>query len=150
MTTVWDVAVVGGGPAGSAAALRAKQLDPGARVLLLGRDDFPRDKACGDGVAAHGRDELALLGLPDLIADYRPTQRLSVISRRRARLGHGRPPQPPATKYCSCRSHTSNRRTSSPHSLASSSIGRSLRHCSRTAATESVMSASEVCEHSSI
>jgi menaquinone-9 beta-reductase len=80
MTTVWDVVVVGGGPAGSAAALRAKQLDPGARVLLLDRDDFPRDKACGDGVAAHGRDELALLGLPDLIADYRPTQRLSVVS----------------------------------------------------------------------
>ncbi|MFE3453137.1 NAD(P)/FAD-dependent oxidoreductase [Nonomuraea sp. NPDC059194] len=80
MTTVWDVVVVGGGPAGSAAALRAKQLDPGARVLLLDRDDFPRDKACGDGIAAHGGDELALLGLPDLIADYRPTRRLSVVS----------------------------------------------------------------------
>ncbi|MEU7900666.1 NAD(P)/FAD-dependent oxidoreductase [Nonomuraea sp. NPDC049152] len=80
MTTVWDLVVVGGGPAGSAAALRAKQLDPDARVLLLDRDDFPRDKACGDGIAAHGRDELALLGLPDLIADYRPTQRLSVVS----------------------------------------------------------------------
>ncbi|MEU4547589.1 NAD(P)/FAD-dependent oxidoreductase [Nonomuraea dietziae] len=80
MTDVWDVLVVGGGPAGAAAALRAKQLRPGAAVLLLDRDDFPRDKACGDGIAAHGRDELALLGLPDLIADYRPTQRLSVIS----------------------------------------------------------------------
>ncbi|MGV9309121.1 NAD(P)/FAD-dependent oxidoreductase [Nonomuraea sp. NPDC003727] len=80
MATVWDLVVVGGGPAGSAAALRAKQLDPAARVLLLDRDDFPRDKACGDGIAAHGGDELALLGLPDLIADYRPTRRLSVVS----------------------------------------------------------------------
>ncbi|GAA3308182.1 hypothetical protein GCM10020219_008770 [Nonomuraea dietziae] len=67
-------------PRARAAALRAKQLRPGAAVLLLDRDDFPRDKACGDGIAAHGRDELGLLGLPDLIADYRPTQRLSVIS----------------------------------------------------------------------
>ncbi|GIH75157.1 geranylgeranyl hydrogenase BchP [Planobispora longispora] len=72
--------VVGGGPAGSAAALRAKQLRPRARVLLLDKADFPRDKACGDGIAAHGRDELALLDVPDLIADYRPTNRLSVIS----------------------------------------------------------------------
>ncbi|HYT09177.1 MAG TPA: NAD(P)/FAD-dependent oxidoreductase [Mycobacteriales bacterium] len=77
---VWDLVVVGGGPAGAAAALRARQLRPRARVLLLDRADFPRDKACGDGIAAHGRDELALLGVPDLIADYRPTWRLSVIS----------------------------------------------------------------------
>ncbi len=80
MEESWDLVVVGGGPAGSAAALRARQLRPAARVLLLDRADFPRDKACGDGIAAHGRDELALLGVPDLIADYRPTRRLSVIS----------------------------------------------------------------------
>jgi geranylgeranyl reductase family protein len=77
---VWDLVVVGGGPAGSAAALRARQLRPEARVLLLDRADFPRDKSCGDGIAAHGRDELALLGLPDVIADYRPVDRLRVIS----------------------------------------------------------------------
>jgi geranylgeranyl reductase family protein len=72
--------VVGGGPAGSAAALAARKARPDARVLLLDKADFPRDKACGDGIAAHGRDELALLGLPDLIADYMPVDRLSVIS----------------------------------------------------------------------
>ncbi|WP_449064462.1 NAD(P)-binding protein [Planomonospora algeriensis] len=38
---VWDLVVVGAGPAGSAAALRARQLRPGARVLLLDREDFP-------------------------------------------------------------------------------------------------------------
>ncbi|MEV7970078.1 NAD(P)/FAD-dependent oxidoreductase [Sphaerisporangium sp. NPDC088356] len=80
MDDIWDLVVVGGGPAGSAAALRAKQLRPEARVLLLDKADFPRDKACGDGIAAHGREELALLGIPDLIADYRPTQRLTVVS----------------------------------------------------------------------
>jgi geranylgeranyl reductase family protein len=77
---VYDVVVVGGGPAGSAAALRARQLRPDASVLLLDRADFPRDKSCGDGIAAHGRDELALLGLPELIADYRPVDRLRVVS----------------------------------------------------------------------
>jgi len=76
----WDLLVVGGGPAGSAAALAAKLRRPDARVLLLDRSDFPRDKACGDGIAAHGRDELAKLGLPDLVADYKPTTKLSVVS----------------------------------------------------------------------
>lgn len=80
MDDTWDLVVVGGGPAGSAAALAARRTRPDARVLLLDKADFPRDKACGDGIAAHGRDELALLGVPDLIADYRPTDRLSVIS----------------------------------------------------------------------
>jgi flavin-dependent dehydrogenase len=77
---VWDLVVVGGGPAGSAAALGAVRVRPGLRVLLLDKADFPRDKACGDGIAAHGRDELAKLGVPDLIDDYRPTPRLSVVS----------------------------------------------------------------------
>ncbi|MDH2426119.1 NAD(P)/FAD-dependent oxidoreductase [Sphaerisporangium sp. TRM90804] len=86
MDELWDLVVVGGGPAGSAAALRARQLHPGARVLLLDKADFPRDKACGDGVAAHGREELALLGLPDLLADYRPTRRLEVVSPGGARV----------------------------------------------------------------
>ncbi|MEU8271962.1 FAD-dependent monooxygenase, partial [Sphaerisporangium sp. NPDC049002] len=83
---MWDLVVVGGGPAGSAAALRAKRLRPEARVLLLDKADFPRDKACGDGIAAHCRDELALLGIPDLIADYRPTRRLTVVSPGGARV----------------------------------------------------------------
>jgi geranylgeranyl reductase family protein len=76
----WDLVVVGGGPAGSAAALAARLRRPDARVLLLDRADFPRDKACGDGIAAHSRDELAALGVPDIIADYTPSTRLSVIS----------------------------------------------------------------------
>ncbi|TDD19696.1 NAD(P)/FAD-dependent oxidoreductase [Nonomuraea diastatica] len=80
MDRMWDVAIVGAGPAGSAAALRAVQLRPQLHVLLLDRAGFPRDKPCGDGIAAHGRDELALLGVPALIDDYRPTPRLTVVS----------------------------------------------------------------------
>lgn len=44
----FDVAVVGGGPAGSTAAYRLAAA--GARVLLVDKAVFPRDKPCGGGV----------------------------------------------------------------------------------------------------
>ncbi len=44
----YDVAVVGAGPAGSTAAYRLASA--GARVLLVDRAAFPRDKPCGGGV----------------------------------------------------------------------------------------------------
>ena len=66
----WDVVVVGGGPAGAASALAARRADPGARVLVLDRADFPRDKVCGDGIAPEALDVLAGLGLdPDALTD---------------------------------------------------------------------------------
>ena len=43
-----DVAVVGAGPAGSSAAYRLAKA--GARVMLLDKAEFPRDKPCGGGV----------------------------------------------------------------------------------------------------
>ena len=58
-----DVAVVGAGPAGSAAALRALQLRPDARVLLLDAAAFPRDKTCGDGIAAQALELVEALGV---------------------------------------------------------------------------------------
>ncbi|MBA3524486.1 MAG: geranylgeranyl reductase, partial [Geodermatophilaceae bacterium] len=61
---MYDVAVVGAGPAGSATALRVLQQRPSARVLLLDASSFPRDKTCGDGIAAHVIDELEGLGVP--------------------------------------------------------------------------------------
>ncbi|MEE6256967.1 geranylgeranyl reductase family protein [Plantactinospora sonchi] len=77
METV-DVAVVGAGPAGASAALAARRL--GASVLLLDRADFPRDKACGDGIAAHALDVLAELGVPDAVAGYRPVPALRLVA----------------------------------------------------------------------
>ena len=62
-----DVIVVGAGPAGSAAAYWAAKY--GLDVLLLDRQDFPRDKTCGDGLLPHARMELARMGLDDWLAE---------------------------------------------------------------------------------
>ncbi len=79
---MYDVVVVGAGPAGAAAALSALRSRPGARVLLLDRSDFPRDKSCGDGIAPHALDELARLGAAHVLADRAPVSRLRLVSPR--------------------------------------------------------------------
>ena len=63
-STVHDVAWSAAGPAGTAAALRVLRDRPASRVLLLDAAAFPRDKACGDGIAAEVFDLLAALGAP--------------------------------------------------------------------------------------
>ena len=74
----WDVIVVGAGPAGSAAAIGALQADPSLRVALLDRSDFPRDKACGDGIAPHVLDLLDEAGVTDVVDGCEPVPRLSL------------------------------------------------------------------------
>src|SRR3990172_7507820 len=56
--TTYDTIVVGAGPAGSAAARLPAQ--GGARVLLLDRARFPRDKPCGGAVTIRAADELGI------------------------------------------------------------------------------------------
>jgi flavin-dependent dehydrogenase len=63
---VFDCAVVGGGPAGSAAAMHLAAA--GARVVLLDREAFPRKKPCGEGILPAGVDALRALGLLDAAA----------------------------------------------------------------------------------
>jgi geranylgeranyl reductase family protein len=74
----FDVAIVGAGPAGSAAALAARRA--GAAVLLLDRADFPRDKPCGDGIAAEALDVLEQLGVEDVTAGHPPVERLRLVA----------------------------------------------------------------------
>lgn len=59
----FDALVVGAGPSGSAAAYHLARA--GARVLLMDRWEFPRDKACGDGIVPPAVAELALLGVTE-------------------------------------------------------------------------------------
>lgn len=54
----FDVLIVGAGPAGSTTAYRLA--DAGARVLLLDRARFPRDKPCGGAISARALRELPL------------------------------------------------------------------------------------------
>ena len=74
----WDLAVVGAGPAGAAAALAALHESPGLRVALLDRAGFPRDKACGDGIAPQALDLLAGVGVTGLLDDRVPVPRLTL------------------------------------------------------------------------
>ncbi|MEU8681016.1 geranylgeranyl reductase family protein [Streptomyces sp. NPDC048611] len=53
---VWDVVVVGAGPAGASAAHAAACT--GRRVLLLEKADLPRYKTCGGGIIGPSRDSL--------------------------------------------------------------------------------------------
>ncbi|CAM3891297.1 geranylgeranyl reductase family protein [Corynebacterium belfantii] len=56
-----DVLVVGGGPAGSAAAIHAAKA--GYSVLLIDAQPFPRDKTCGDGLTPRAVHQLEALGV---------------------------------------------------------------------------------------
>jgi geranylgeranyl reductase family protein len=58
---VWDVAVVGAGPAGAAAARAAAAT--GARTLLLERAEIPRYKRCGGGLIGLSQQAIADAGV---------------------------------------------------------------------------------------
>jgi geranylgeranyl reductase family protein len=63
---VLDVLVVGGGPAGSAAAYWLARA--GRDVCLVERKTFPRDKTCGDGLTPRAVRQLRDMGLEATIA----------------------------------------------------------------------------------
>jgi geranylgeranyl reductase family protein len=79
LADVADVAVVGGGPAGTAAATTLARA--GRRVVLVDKARFPRDKFCGDGLTAGALRLLDELGLePEAVASWQPIDRVTVRS----------------------------------------------------------------------
>ena len=63
----WDAVVIGGGPAGSTAAIHLAER--GHRVALLERHVYPRDKACGDLLIPDAQRALQRMGLLDAVAE---------------------------------------------------------------------------------
>ena len=74
---IYDVAIVGAGPAGSSLAIRLA--DQGLDVLLLEKHIFPRDKTCGDLVSPKGLTKLDALGC------FEPINQRSYLSLTNAR-----------------------------------------------------------------
>src|SRR3954451_17618868 len=66
---VCDVSVVGGGPAGAAAAITLARA--GRDVVLVDKARFPRDKCCGDGLTTGALRLFEVLGLePSTVASW--------------------------------------------------------------------------------
>jgi len=63
-----DVLVIGGGPAGAAAAFWLAKA--GHDVCVLERKAFPRDKTCGDGLTPRAVHQLRAMGLEPAIAAH--------------------------------------------------------------------------------
>ena len=76
MTTEFDVAIVGGGPSGSAAAhfLATK----GHSVLVCEKKTFPREKTCGDGLTPRAVKVLSDMGLEQELGSWERVQGLRV------------------------------------------------------------------------
>lgn len=65
---LYDVAIVGAGPAGSTAAIFLSK--KGFKVALIDKSDFPRDKPCGGGLPSHVLKRFSNIISKDLIESH--------------------------------------------------------------------------------
>ncbi|MFM9033042.1 MAG: geranylgeranyl reductase family protein [Mycobacterium sp.] len=93
MTERFDLVIAGGGPSGSAAAWQAAQI--GAKVVVLDKATFPRDKPCGDGLTARGVSYLQKMGLADQVSGFHRVNRVTVFTPSRWELSFPRRPGMP-------------------------------------------------------
>jgi geranylgeranyl reductase family protein len=81
MNERFDIAVIGGGPAGAATAIRAARA--GASVVVLEKGAHGRDKICGDGLTPRAVLALDDLGIP--LTDAHLVDGLRMIAGKRER-----------------------------------------------------------------
>jgi menaquinone-9 beta-reductase len=83
----YDLIIVGGGPAGSVSALASARA--GARVLVLERARFPRDKVCGDCLNPECWDVFDRLGLTEEVRalPHAVLDRVSFVARSGRTVG---------------------------------------------------------------
>ena len=75
---IYDVLIIGAGPAGSSAAFYLAASHK-MRVLLVDRYAFPRQKACGDAIMPPALDELARLGLVEEVQQrFHPVNHIGI------------------------------------------------------------------------
>ena len=81
---MFDLAVIGGGPAGAAAALAARR--QGLRVAVWDRDRFPRHKVCGEFISPEALPWLQQ-EVPEILARGAAIHRAEFVSRNGLRRG---------------------------------------------------------------
>jgi flavin-dependent dehydrogenase len=97
----FDLAVIGGGPAGAAAAIMAARA--GARVVLFEAKTFPRHKVCGEFVSSESLevlDELIGSGAAGLLDQTRKLERTRLFFRKRMIEAPVEPAGVSITRYC--------------------------------------------------
>jgi menaquinone-9 beta-reductase len=88
---MWDVLISGAGPAGSVAATVLARA--GARVLIVDRESFPRNKLCGDSINPGALAVLRRLSLSNWIETHGcPTDGMLLTGPRNSRV-EGRYPE---------------------------------------------------------
>jgi menaquinone-9 beta-reductase len=80
---VADVAIIGAGPAGLAAAIHLGQLGV-RRVVICDRRDFPRNKTCGSAISPKGIEVLEALAVKDAVLSRSyPIKGMRLVTPRR-------------------------------------------------------------------
>src|SRR6187551_3389794 len=93
MTQRYDLVIAGGGPSGAAAAWQAAQT--GAKVVVLDKAEFPRDKPCGDGLTARAVSYLQKMGLASEVAHFHRVNRVTLFSPSQWELSFSKRPGMP-------------------------------------------------------